>query len=97
MIGRGGLIILEAVVNKVHIAAAHQVVPPADLVPVGLVPGIGLGLGHSPGPQTESRGFLPALKMAFDCDLYRYDSLLIVSLLQIHSVLCPLQGRQESS
>ena len=47
MIGRGGLIILEAVVNMVHIVNAHQVVPPADLVPVGLVPGIGLGLGHA--------------------------------------------------
>ena len=47
MIGRGGLIILKAVVNMVHIAAAHQVVPPADLVPVGLVPGIGLGLGYA--------------------------------------------------
>jgi hypothetical protein len=31
----------------VHIVNAHQVVPPADLVPVGLVPGIGLGLGHA--------------------------------------------------
>ena len=29
----------------VHIAAAHQVVPPADLVPVDLGPGYGLGLG----------------------------------------------------
>ena len=39
--------ILGAVVTMVHLAAAHQVVPPADLVPVDLVPGNGLGLGHA--------------------------------------------------
>ena len=43
----GGLIILETVVNMVHIAAAYQVVPPADLVHVDLGPGYGLGLGHA--------------------------------------------------
>ena len=32
---------LKAVVNMVHIAAAYQVVPPADLVPVDLGPAIG--------------------------------------------------------
>ena len=47
MIDGGGLIILEAVVNMVHIAAAYQVVPPADLVHVDLGPGYGLGLGHA--------------------------------------------------
>ena len=31
----------------VHIAAAHQVVLPADLVPVDLGPGYRLGLGHA--------------------------------------------------
>ena len=31
----------------VHIAAAHQVVPPADLVPVDLGPGYQLVLGHA--------------------------------------------------
>ena len=31
----------------VHIVNAHQVVPPDHLVPVGLVPGIGLGLGYA--------------------------------------------------
>ena len=41
MIDGGGLIIFEAVVNIVHIAAACQVVPPADLVPVDLGPAIG--------------------------------------------------------
>ena len=43
MIDGGGLIILETVVNMVHIAAAYQVVPPADLVHVDLGPGYGLG------------------------------------------------------
>ena len=47
MIDGGGLIILETVVNMVHIAAAYQVVPPADLVHVDLGPGYGLGLGHA--------------------------------------------------
>ena len=47
MIDRGGLIILEAVVNMVHIAAAYPVVPPADLVPVDVGPGYRLGLGHA--------------------------------------------------
>ena len=47
MIDRGGLIILEAVVNMVHIAGAYQVVPPADLVPVDVGPGYRLGLGHA--------------------------------------------------
>ena len=31
----------------VHIAAAYQVVPPADLVPVDLGPGYRLGLEHA--------------------------------------------------
>ena len=39
--------ILEAVVNMVHLAAAHQVVPSADLVPVILVPGNGPGQRHA--------------------------------------------------
>ena len=43
MIDRGGLIILEAVVNMVHIAAAYQLVPPADLVPADVGPGYRLG------------------------------------------------------
>ena len=47
MIDRGGLIILEAVVNMVHIAAAYKLVPPADLVPVDVGPGYRLGLGHA--------------------------------------------------
>ena len=47
MIGGGGLIILEAAVNMIYIAAAHQVVPPADSVPVDLGPGYGLGLGYA--------------------------------------------------
>ena len=47
MIDGGGLIILETVVNMVHIAAAYQVVPPADLVPVDVGPGYRLGLGHA--------------------------------------------------
>ena len=47
MIGGGGLIILEATVNVIHIEAAQQVVPAADLVPVDLRPGYGLGLGHA--------------------------------------------------
>ena len=37
--------ILKEVVNTVHPAAADLVVPPADLVPVNLVPGNVLGLG----------------------------------------------------
>ena len=45
---RRGLIILEAEVSMVHIAAAYQVVPPADLVPVNLGPSYRLGLGHAP-------------------------------------------------
>ena len=47
MIGGGGLIILKATVNVIHIAAAQQVVPAADLVPVDLGPGYGLGMGHA--------------------------------------------------
>ena len=47
MIGGGGLIILKATVNVIHIAAAQQVVPAADLVPVDLGPGYGLGLGYA--------------------------------------------------
>ena len=31
----------------IHIAAAYQVVPPADLVPVDLGPGYRLGLEHA--------------------------------------------------
>ena len=45
--GGGGLIILDAVLNVVHIAAAYQVVPPADLIPVDLGPGYRLGLEHA--------------------------------------------------
>ena len=33
--------------NMVHIAAAYQVVPPADLEPVDLGPGYWLGLEHA--------------------------------------------------
>ena len=33
--------------NMVHTAAAYQVVPPADLVPVDLGPGYWLGLEHA--------------------------------------------------
>ena len=33
--------------NVVHISAAYQVVPPADLVPVDLGPGYWLGLEHA--------------------------------------------------
>ena len=58
MIGGGGLIILEAAVNMIYITAAHQVVPSADLVPVDLGPGYGLGLGHALVIADEKEKFL---------------------------------------
>ena len=55
--GGGGLKILKAVVNKVHLAVVHLVVPPTDLVPVDLVPCNGLRLGHFPVVTDEKVKF----------------------------------------
>ena len=47
IVGEGDLTILRAVVDEADPADAPIVVPPADLLPVDLVPGDGLGLGHT--------------------------------------------------
>ena len=62
--------ILEAVVNMVHLAAAHQVVPPADLAPVILVPDNGPGLGHALVIADEKVKFLKdAFKVIGICQI----------------------------
>ena len=50
--------ILKEVVNTVHPAAAHLIVPRADLLQVDLVPGNVLGLGHFPVVADEKVDFL---------------------------------------
>ena len=47
ILGKGDLLTLPAVVEVADPAATPLVVPPADLLPVDLVPGDGLGLGHA--------------------------------------------------
>ena len=47
IVDKGDLTVLRAVVDEADPADAPIVVPPADLLPVDLVPGDGLGLGHA--------------------------------------------------
>ena len=47
IVDKGDLTILRAVVDEADPADAPTVVPPADLLPVDLVPRDGLGLGHT--------------------------------------------------
>ena len=47
IVDKGDLTVLRAVVDEADPADAPTVVPPADLLPVDLVPGDGLGLGHA--------------------------------------------------
>jgi hypothetical protein len=47
IVDKGDLTVLRAVVDEADPADAPIVVPPADLLPVDLVPRDGLGLGHT--------------------------------------------------